>query len=208
MAREPQNTSQLGEKVTLGPWASHTWRTDPKRLGFVLARYIHASKILAGKERVLEVGCGDGIGVPILLQEVGFVHGIDAEPELRNEEMLRCSFSCMDITERRPEGRFDGALSLDVIEHIPTHLEPLFFGNVAAALDDDGMFVVGTPNITAAGYASPKSMEGHINLHSGATLKQAMKQWFRNVVVFSMNDGTIHTGFTPMAHYLLAVGVK
>lgn len=29
---------------------------------------------------------------------------------------------------------------------------------------------------------------------------------FRDVFLFSMNDEVVHTGFTPMAHYLFAIG--
>jgi len=37
-----------------------------------------------------------------------------------------------------------------------------------------------------------------------------VQRYFDNVFIFSMNDETIHTGFYPMAHYLLALccGVK
>lgn len=33
-----------------------------------------------------------------------------------------------------------------------------------------------------------------------------MGSYFENVIIFSMNDEVVHTGFTPMAHYLLGVG--
>ena len=33
-----------------------------------------------------------------------------------------------------------------------------------------------------------------------------MQQFFHNVFVFSMNDEVVHTGYFPMAHYLLALG--
>jgi hypothetical protein len=34
-----------------------------------------------------------------------------------------------------------------------------------------------------------------------------MERHFRTVFIFSMNDEVVHTGFSPMAHYLLAVAV-
>jgi hypothetical protein len=34
-----------------------------------------------------------------------------------------------------------------------------------------------------------------------------MTRYFQNVFVFSMNDEVVHTGFSPMAHYLFAMGV-
>jgi hypothetical protein len=200
MAREPQNSSQLAtEPVVLGPWSSHTWRTDPRRLSFVLARYLFAAKILSGKERVLDVGCGDKIGHPLLLQEVGSVYGVDAEPQLGVE--------CLDITKQTPRGVYDGALSLDVIEHIPPEDEGKYFANICSVLTSDAVFVCGTPNKTAAGYASPASQVGHVNLHTAESLKEAMQKRFRNVFMHCMNDTVPHMGFYPMAHYLIAVGV-
>ena len=59
--------------VKLGVEKSANWHSDPKRLAFVLSRYKFAAKMLSGKDRVLEVGCGDGFPIRILLQEVGSV---------------------------------------------------------------------------------------------------------------------------------------
>ena len=66
---------------------------------------------------------------------------------------------------------------------------------------------MGTPNITAKDYASPASAAGHINLKNGETLKSLLLKRFHNVFSFSMNDEVVHTGYSPMAHYLLAMGV-
>ncbi len=114
--REPQYQIQfdtLAEKgpVRLGPSASHLWRSDPRHLLFLLARYKFCAKMLAGRSMVLEVGCGDGFGMRIVLQEVGFVHGIDFDglylDWARNEaerEGLSCTFSQIDVTGESPEG--------------------------------------------------------------------------------------------------------
>lgn len=66
--------------VNLGPTASHLWRNDARHLSFLLARYKFCSKILAGKKNVLEVGCGEGFGLRIVLQTVERIHGIDFDP--------------------------------------------------------------------------------------------------------------------------------
>jgi hypothetical protein len=41
-------------------------------------------------------------------------------------------------------------------------------------------------------------------------LKNVLERFFTNVFLFSMNDEVVHTGFSPMAHYLfcLCVGVR
>ena len=145
-AKEAQNQTQiksyLGKgSVRLGPWASHIWRTDPRHLGFLLARYKFCAKMLAGKSKVLEVGCGDAFGMMVVLQTVKSVHGIDFEPlvledarvRLAAEGVERCSFTVHDITERPLDGKFDAAYSLDVIEHIPLKDENRFMANICSS---------------------------------------------------------------------------
>ncbi len=218
--KEPQNQSQIEDferlgPATLGPWTSHIWRQDPRHMCFLLSRYKFVAKLLAGKASVLEVGCGDAVGTPIVLQTVGMVHGIDFEPLVLNEAMerfrkdgiARASFSIHDVTSKPPPGRFDAAFSLDVIEHIPAKLEDIFIDNICAALGAQAVLIVGTPNITANEYASPASKAGHINLKSAESLHRTLTRRFHNVFNFGMNDEVVHTGYSPMAHYLLAVAV-
>lgn len=215
---EPQIQIQLNEYnkkkgVMLGPYTSYIWRNDPKHLLFLLARYKFCSKILVGKNNVLEVGCGDSFGTAIVLQTVKKVHGIDLEPLIIEDNIKRteygdcCSYEVLDITSRYPAAQFDGAFALDVIEHIPNSSEERFMGNIAKSLTSDAICIIGTPNITAKQYASSGSAASHINLKSGESLKQLMSPCFRNVIIFSMNDEVVHTGFHPMAQYLLGVGM-
>ncbi|MBI5576927.1 MAG: class I SAM-dependent methyltransferase [Deltaproteobacteria bacterium] len=216
-SKEPQyqiqvdNLGKLGP-VEMGPTASHTWRSDPRRLLFLMSRYKFCSKLLAGKSRVLEVGCGDGFGMRILLQTVGHVHGIDFDPIFidwakmhAEKEGLSCSFSILDITEKAPKGSFDAACSLDLIEHIDPAKEARYWKNVSGVLKKDAPFIVGTPNIAASAHASVWSREGHINLKSADSLRDAASKVFENVFLFSMNDEVVHTGYSPMAHYLFAL---
>ena len=218
--KEMQNQSQIDDyrrlgPATLGPWTSHIWREDPRHMCFLLSRYKFVAKMLAGKGRVLEVGCGDAVGTPIVLQTVGAVHGIDFEPLVLNdakeryqrEGMSGASFAVHDLTAGPVPGGFDAAFSLDVIEHVPAQLEELFIDNLCASLSPQGVCILGTPNVTADRYASPASKAGHINLKSAETLQLLMGRRFHNVFSFSMNDEVVHTGYAPMAHYLLAVGV-
>ena len=193
---------------------SHTWRRDPRRLGFVLARYKFVAKMLNGCENALEVGCGDGFGARIVLQNVGRVHGIDLDEEFvawgrrqAEREGLALTFESADLAQTVPSGRFTAAYSLDVIEHIAPELEARFLGNMAAAIEPEGICIIGTPNETASAYASPESERGHINLKSGQTLREALQPFYRHVFSFGMNDEVVHTGFSPMAHYLFALAV-
>lgn len=218
---EPQNQAQVDyyiEKggVTLGPWTSHIYRSDPRHLAFLLARYKFCAKMLQGKERVLEIGCGDAFGLPLVKQVVGHVTGVDFEPLVLNGaakwfenegvNKAEVDFKLHDITISPVQGDYSAAYSLDVIEHIPADREHRFMKNVCTSLSEQGVFIIGTPNISADKYASQYSREGHINLKSAASLSQLMMPYFHNVFLFSMNDEMVHTGFSPMAHYLFAMG--
>jgi 2-polyprenyl-3-methyl-5-hydroxy-6-metoxy-1,4-benzoquinol methylase len=201
--------------VVMGPMAGHTWRNDPRRLTFFLARYKFVSKMFSGKKRALEVGCGDGFGMRIVLQTVKSAHGIDFDPlfvqwanEQAKKEGIACDFSVADITQTSPAGKFDCAYSLDVIEHIEPAIEERYLRNIVAALEPGAVCIIGTPNITASAYASPISIEGHVNLKSAETLQASLAPFFEHVFIFSMNDEVVHTGFYAMAHYLMALCVN
>jgi hypothetical protein len=45
-----------------------------------------------------------------------------------------------------------------------------------------------------------------MNWKSGKALRALMERFFHNVFLFSMNDEAVHTGITPMAQYLIAIG--
>ncbi|MFT5444822.1 MAG: 2-polyprenyl-3-methyl-5-hydroxy-6-metoxy-1,4-benzoquinol methylase [Myxococcota bacterium] len=202
--------------ITLGPWTSDSLVDDPKHLAFVMARYKFCAKMLAGKESVLEVGCGDAFGLPLVAQEVGRVHAIDWDPRQLESNAARLShlqnvdYLLHDLNESAPEVQVDAAYSVDVIEHLEAASEARFMENLIACLKPGGVLITGTPNITAAAYASPQSNIHHINLKSFAGLRDLMESYFDNVFMFGMNDEVLHTGFGPMSHYLwsIAVGPK
>jgi hypothetical protein len=65
--------------------------------------------------------------------------------------------------------------------------------------------VLGMPSLESQAYASPQSKAGHVNCKSGKDFKGLMQRYFDQVFLFSMNDEVVHTGFYPMAHYLIAL---
>ncbi len=219
-AKEPQNQSQVDAYLErgpakMGPWTTHIWRNDPRHIGFLLARYKVVAKMLSGKGPVLEVGCGDAFGTPVVLQEVASVHGIDFEPVVLEDARERfaaegddrATFAIHDMLEGPTEQRFDAAFALDVIEHIPPDREGDFIANIAGSLKPDGICILGTPNIAAEKYASEASREGHVNLKSPQALRESLAPHFQNVFSFGMNDEVLHTGYHAMCHYILAMGV-
>ena len=77
--------------------------------------------------------------------------------------------------------------------------------NLLASIPPEAPVIIGIPSLESQVYASPQSKAGHVNCKSGVDFKRDLEQYFHNVFVFSMNDEVVHTGYYPMAHYLLAV---
>jgi 2-polyprenyl-3-methyl-5-hydroxy-6-metoxy-1,4-benzoquinol methylase len=200
----------------LGLMSSQVWRDDPKRLLFVLARYKFVAKMFAGMKRVLEVGCADAFGTRIVRQEVPVVVATDFDPTFiernrqRQDTRWSIDFRVHDLLAGPLAEGFDGAYAIDVIEHIPAARENEFLNHLAASLGAQGACLIGTPSLQSQVYASAPSREGHVNCQDGPGLRKLMSTFFHNVFIFSMNDEVVHTGFTPMAHYLwaLACGPK
>jgi len=199
--------------IKLGPRTSHSLKADPRHMLFVLARYKFCAKLLQGKRSVLEVGCGDAFGSPIVAQVARRLLGVDRESVLIEGDKERLmflknvKFQTIDITEESPDGTFDAAFSIDVIEHIKPDEEPAFLSNICRGLSRDGILIIGTPNIEADRYSSDPGANPHINLKSHMTLKESLDGHFVHSFIFSMNDEIVHTGFYPMAHYLFGVGI-
>jgi len=194
-----------------GLMANESWNQDPRRTLFTLARYKFVAKMLAGSERVLEVGCADAFGTRLVQQTVGHVTAVDFDPVFIEDAKARLDpawpMECFvhDLLDGPVAGRFDAAYSLDVLEHIPVDKEAHFIENMIATLDAGGVLIVGMPSLESQAYASSGSKVGHVNCKSGNDFKALFKRYFHQVFVFSMNDEVVHTGFYSMAHYLIAV---
>ena len=214
--REPQYQRcvelRAAEGLTpLGLMSNQTWHDDPKRLVFTLARYKFVAKMLAGQQHVLEVGCADAFGTRIVQQEVGRVTAVDFDPvfvaDVQSRQDPHWPLECRvhDMAAGPLPERFDAAYALDVLEHIPPGAEAAFLTNLAASLQPEGVLIIGMPSLESQAHASPQSAAGHVNCKRGPELKALLEQYFRHVFLFSMNDEVVHTGFTPMANYLLAL---
>jgi SAM-dependent methyltransferase len=190
---------------------NQVWHDDPRRLGILLARYKFVAKMLSGREHVAELGCGDAFGTRVVRQEVDQVTVYDFDrvfvDDVRRRRSDRWPIEAHvhDILVAPLPRQHDGIFSLDVIEHVARLDEHMFIQNLRDSLTEQGVLIIGTPSLESQAHASPLSKAGHINCKSGAELKALLDRYFHNVFVFSMNDEVIHTGFFPMAHYLLAI---
>jgi 2-polyprenyl-3-methyl-5-hydroxy-6-metoxy-1,4-benzoquinol methylase len=210
---EATNDQFATKELNLGPWTSYSLINDPKHMAFVLSRYKFCAKMLDGKSSVLEVGCGDAFGAPIVAQAVDKLHCVDWEE--RNTEgnrrrlstLKNITFDTVDISVDTLPGKYDGIFNIDVIEHLEPEYEKAFVENMVQCLNQQGVMIIGTPNETASEHATFRSDHQHINLKTAGSLKSLMDNYFHNTFIFSMNDELIHTGYYPMAHYLFAMGV-
>jgi hypothetical protein len=214
--REPQYQRclelQAGQGLTsLGLMTSQVWEDDPRRLTFLLARYKFVAKMLSGRKSVAELGCGDAFGTRIVMQEAEHVAAYDFDTifigDIRSRRSVRWPVEAHvhDILLEKLPHQYEGLYSLDVIEHIPAADEELYLRHLRDSLTDHGVLIIGTPSLESQPHASPPSKAGHVNCKSGDELKALLEHYFHNVFLFSMNDEVVHTGFTPMAHYLFAI---
>lgn len=189
---------------------SFNLHNDPKRLVFVLSRYKFSAKMGCKNKRVLELGCSEGIGAPILAEFANSYIGIDLDSDAisaaqRNFSKKQISFIEDDFLGKK-YGIFETIISLDVIEHIHKEYEQQFFDTVSGNMGEDGILILGTPNVTSNQYASEASKIGHVNLYDTKSLFKAVNSIFHNVFIFGMNDEILHTGFSEMSHYIFAIG--
>lgn len=200
-------------EVPLGPWTSYSLLNDPKHMCFVLSRYKFCAKMLEGKRTVMEVGGGDGFGLPLIAQCADHVFVADWDQRLldgnarRLAHLKNVTYLHADLNEASPDVQVDAVLMVDVIEHLEPTREGQFMSNVVSCLKPDGVLINGTPNITASRYASARSEVQHINLKSMKTLRELTETYFSNVFMFGMNDEVLHTGYASMCHYIWSIGV-
>lgn len=200
----------------LGSMHSESWDMDPKHLGFVLARYKFVSKMLVGKSRVLEIGCGDTTGSRIVRSTVGHLEGIDIDADRMASSPSRGTKWEIPTREWNildgplPDALshpYDAIYALDVMEHIDPADEETFLENISRMLAIGGVLIIGMPSLESQIYASEGSKAHHVNCKTEDGLRSSLKRHFQNVFMFGLNDETLHTGFGPMAHYRLGIAV-
>jgi hypothetical protein len=186
--------------VVMGPMAGQAWRDDPKHLLFTLARYKFVAKMLKGYGAVAEIGAGDGFFSSLVEREVGDLYLYDC---VGSSRVVQHNIMTAPVWRSVPQHRYDALYALDVFEHVADGRQ--FFRHAAMSLRPHGVAIVGTPSLESQRYASPMSRAAHINCVTGDVLRGLALEAFHHVFMFSMNDEVVHTGFLPMAHYLIAL---
>ena len=207
---EKYGGEQKAESVSLGSHTSFQLRRSPRRLLFGMARYKFAQKMIGRNKDILELGCSDGFYTLVLAENAKHVFGVDFDEEalghsgtgqIRDNIHLHFANFLGKVY-----GKYDAVVAFDVIEHTLLKNEDTFMETVCNNLRQYGIAVLGTPNILAMKHSSPEVRDAHVNEYSAERLESLMDKYFHNVFMFSQNDEVIHTGFSPMAHYLIALG--
>jgi 2-polyprenyl-3-methyl-5-hydroxy-6-metoxy-1,4-benzoquinol methylase len=196
--------------IELGRHLSYQLMNSPRNILYAAVYYKFAAKMVGPEARVLDIGCGEGLGTWILARECASAHGVDIDSDAinsarRNWNSDNIAFDKTDFL-KMPLSTFDAVVNFDVIEHImPENIEE-FLRRVVECLTERGIAIIGTPNISSVQYTSEETRSGHVNMFSGERLEKEMLKHFRRVFMFGANDEVVHTGFLPMAQYLFAMG--
>jgi len=210
------NETRKYGSTSLGLNSNYMWNNDPKKLFISMARYKFVSRILEGKNNVLEIG-GEPFRSRIVRQAVKKLSVITKEEFTFNESLqnrnnkYNINFLLQNVIKKKiskPKKKYDGIYSLDFINKLLKKDEHFFMSNCLNLLSKNGIFVIGTPSKESSRFASKITKIVNKNFYSGEELQLFLKKYFNNVFLFSMNDEVVHTGFLKMSHYLIAICIN
>ncbi len=200
---------QKEKPIELGPYTSYRFLNSPRQLLFSIARYKFAAKLFGSKQRILELGGGDGLGAYYLSEFEHEVSCVDFDGTsigwAKENPVLSHIHFIEDNFLGQSYGVFDGVVSFDVLEHIYPRNEGLFMHTIKKNLSEHGVLILGTPSLESQQYAGKDIGGAHVNLYTGEGLRELLSEHFHHVFLFTQNDEIIHTGFFPMANYLIAL---
>lgn len=194
------------EGVTLPPeYADHV-ENNALRILIRLARYKFVARLVKKTDRILEVGCGSGLGCIFLGQHSAHVTGIDANStEIKEAKKINrrsnVTFEVQDLFAVKADRKFDVIVALDVIEHMTKRDAHKFLSAMISHLQPSGMLVIGTPSIYSYKYQGTLSRASHVHCYDQQELLDLVDKYCARTLPFSMNDEIVHTGHPKMAWY-------
>lgn len=199
------------EGVTLPPEYADQVENNALRILTRFARYKFAARLVKKKDRILEIGCGSGLGCIFLGQHSSHVTGIDANStEIKEAEKINrrrnVTFEVQDLFALEVNRKFDVIVALDVIEHMNKRDAHKFLSAIMSHLQPNGMLVLGTPSIYSYKYQGALSRASHIHCYDQQELLDLVDKYFGRTLPFSMNDEIVHTGHPKMAWYYFVLG--
>ncbi|MDI6616663.1 MAG: class I SAM-dependent methyltransferase [Syntrophaceae bacterium] len=133
----------------------------------------------AGKEHVIDVGCGDG-RFCFFAKDYLRVEGLDiSKRALEWARMFNpeVAFHNKRIEDLNLQGEFDGAVALEVLEHIPDDGMPAFIKGIRSVVTDDAVVIFTVPSVR-----KPLE-EKHFRHYTEMTLRETLEPFFEKVAV-------------------------
>lgn len=133
----------------------------------------------AGKKHVIDVGCGDGRFCFFAKNYLG-VEGLEISE--RALEWARAFNPEITFHNKRIENldahrTFDGAVSLEVLEHIPDEDIPTFIGGIKAVVKDDAVIIFAVPSVRKP------LQQKHFRHYTEASLRKTLERFFGEVTI-------------------------
>jgi len=216
--KDPETYKKLVEELysayswlSLPPEYDYFMQEDLLTLLIRLARYKFVSRMIKKTDRLLEIGCGSGVGCTFLSQHCLHATGLDVKAPVIDEAKSICrrpniEFVLEDFFEFEPRGCYDVVVALDVIEHMPVQQGKELVAKMARLMVPTGMAVIGTPSTYSSEWQGAFSKAGHVKCYDCDELVSVIEESFGRTIVFSMNDELVHTGFPKLAWYYFVLG--
>ena len=146
----------------------------------LLSAYVFSEKYISGD--VLELGCGEGRGIDIVLKRSKSFTAIDKISEVTerlsrkypNEKFISSSFPPLKNIENES---FDTLISFQVIEHIKN--DKLFIKEIHRILKPGGKALISTPNISMTLTRNP----WHVREYTSQQLFDLVSKNFKKIIM-------------------------
>lgn len=178
----------------------------------LMSCYKFASKMIGSGKRVLDVGCGEGLGTWLLAKECGCAEGLDTDPGVisragQNWEDPRISFTCREPDDLG-KGQWDAIVLFQAIGDSPLQAKVDLFAKASDRLVHDGILVAGLFGSGERSSLAPGSDDQRDAILPQAWLKNEMRRYFKHVFMFGANDEIIHVWPLPPMNHIIALGCR
>lgn len=172
--------------------------------GMNLARYEFVLPFVKNK-RVLELGCGSGYGTSFLADNgVKKILAFDSSAKSidfasTNFKNKKITYKCVNIESIRNIGKFNIAISFEVIEHLTS--PEVLLKLVKSSLVNEGKFIVSTPNRYQSSYDGNKpSNPYHIREYFPQEFSDLLKKFFKKVDLYGIFLSSSKVGIEKDVH--------
>jgi 2-polyprenyl-3-methyl-5-hydroxy-6-metoxy-1,4-benzoquinol methylase len=189
---------------------------NPLDFFIILARYKFGTRFIKKTHKVIDVGCGHGLGSVFLSKYANEITGVDLDKDLvetnnsNYKKIKNLQFKEFDLLKPSKSfvNKFDVVVSMDVIEHFKKKKLGTVVDSYYNLLNSDGFAIIGTPNIASRPYASQRRLDTHEFEFTRDEFEKTLLKKFKNVFIFSMTDEVVSTSFPNMAWFFIAICTK